>query len=112
MKKTLALPGLFSLLSSPVWPQIPGANQKALAITHVTVIDTAGGPPRPDVTVLIRGDRIAETDKSGKVRVPAGSHIVDATGEFLIPGLWDMLRFGSPATGLGPTSSRHFHEEP
>jgi hypothetical protein len=29
------------------------------AITNVTVIDTAGGPPRPNTTVILEGDRIA-----------------------------------------------------
>jgi len=61
-----------------------------LAITHVTVIDATGAPARPDMTVLINGNRITEVGKSGKIRVPRDAQVVVATGKFLIPGLWDM----------------------
>ncbi len=68
----------------------PPAAPKPLAITGVTVIDTAGGPPRPNQTVLIRGDRIAAVGGPGDVTVPADADTLDAAGKFLIPGLWDM----------------------
>jgi len=42
------------------------------------------------MTVVITGDRIAEVGPTKKVRVPANAQIVDASGKFLIPGLWDM----------------------
>jgi len=58
-----------------------------LAFTHVTVIDTTGGPPLLNRTVVIAGDRIQSI---GKRPPPRGARIVDATGKFLIPGLWDM----------------------
>src|SRR5579864_6679365 len=90
MKKNVALLFLVFLLPSGVSPQTPSAAQKVLALTHVTVIDTTGGPAQPDMTVVIRGDRIVSMGKSGKIRVPAGSQIVNAAGKFLIPGLWDM----------------------
>src|SRR5579863_4877580 len=90
MKKNVALLFLLFLLPSIVSPQTSGTAQKALALTHVTVIDTTGGPAQPDVTIVIRGDRIVGMGKSGKIRVPAGSRIVNASGKFLIPGLWDM----------------------
>ncbi len=90
MKKSFALLCLLFLLSSPASPQAPSTKQTALALTHVTVIDTTGGPAQPDVTVVIRGDRIAVMGKSGKIRVPVGSQVVNAAGKFLIAGLWDM----------------------
>ena len=90
MKRNFALLCLLSLLSPPVSPQAPGAKQRPLALTHVTVIDTSGGPVKPDMTIVIRGDRIVQMGKSGEIRVPAGSQVVHATGKFLIPGLWDM----------------------
>src|SRR5579863_7063771 len=90
MKKNVALLFLLFLLPSIVSPQTSGTAQKALTLTHVTVIDTTGGPAQPDMTVVIRGDRIASMGKSGKIRVPAGSRVVNAAGKFLIPGLWDM----------------------
>ncbi len=58
-----------------------------LAITHVTIIDTTGGPPQSDMTVVIRDGRIATIDKNAP---PKGAQLFDGRGKFLIPGLWDM----------------------
>ena len=66
------------------------AGPPAIAITHVTVIDTTGGPVQPDMTVVITGDRITDVGKTGKVAIPKDARVVNATGKFLIPGLWDM----------------------
>ena len=65
------------------------APAAAIAITHVTVIDVAGGPSRTDATVVIRGNRIASVGTADSV-APADARIVDGRGKFLIPGLWDM----------------------
>jgi imidazolonepropionase-like amidohydrolase len=61
-----------------------------LAITNVTVVDTAGGPNRPGRTVVVRGDRIAELVETGRAAIPPAARRIDGTGKFLIPGLWDM----------------------
>jgi imidazolonepropionase-like amidohydrolase len=67
-----------------------GAEENPIVFVHATVIDATGAPAQPDVTVVITGDRITATGKSAEVSLPANAHIVDATGKFLIPGLWDM----------------------
>jgi imidazolonepropionase-like amidohydrolase len=67
-----------------------GRRPESLVLTHVTVIDVAGGVTKPDMTVVITGDRISEVAEAGKVVAPPGATIVDAAGKFLIPGLWDM----------------------
>jgi imidazolonepropionase-like amidohydrolase len=54
----------------------------------VTVIDVTGGAPQTGVTVLTRGPNIVEIGRD--IPVPAGGVHVEATGKFLIPGLWDM----------------------
>jgi len=61
-----------------------------LAITHVTLIDTRTGQARPDVTVVITGDRISAVTESRRPKLPPGAQILDGRGKFLIPGLWDM----------------------
>ena len=66
-----------------------------LALTHVNIIDVSninvtGGELRRDMTVVITGDRISAIGPSDKLSVPAGANVIDATGQFLIPGLWDM----------------------
>jgi Amidohydrolase family len=60
------------------------------AITHVNVIDVIHGTAKPDLTVVIRGNRIVDIGAASAVRPPATAQVVDARGKFLIPGLWDM----------------------
>lgn len=59
-------------------------------ITHVTLIDATGARPIPDATVVIVGDRIKEIGASQSVKAPKEAQRLDASGKFLIPGLWDM----------------------
>ncbi|HTV97889.1 MAG TPA: amidohydrolase family protein [Steroidobacteraceae bacterium] len=66
------------------------AAASVVAITHVTIIDTTGGPSRPDMTVVIEDQRIADLGRSDVLRPPAGARLVDGYGKYLIPGLWDM----------------------
>jgi imidazolonepropionase-like amidohydrolase len=66
------------------------STPKSLVFTHVTVIDATGSPAKPDMTVVITGERIAVLGTTEEVQVPAKAHLVNAAGKFLIPGLWDM----------------------
>jgi imidazolonepropionase-like amidohydrolase len=73
---------------------LPLVLAAALLIRNVTVIDGSGAPPRPGSTVAVVNGRIA-------ARAPADAQVIDGTGKFLIPGLWDMhahLRDGRPAS--------------
>ena len=57
-----------------------------LAIRNVTIIDAVNGP-RAARTVLVRDGRItAVQEGSDSVRA---TEVVDGSGQFLIPGLWD-----------------------
>lgn len=80
---------LVLLLATP--PRPPAAHAIApLAITHVTVIDGAGAPPQKDMTVILAGGRITAVGASGQTPPPKGARVLEASGKFLIPGLWDM----------------------
>ncbi|HLM01794.1 MAG TPA: amidohydrolase family protein, partial [Pyrinomonadaceae bacterium] len=82
---------MFSLNPAPAFAQTQQSFQsKPIVFTRVTVIDMTGAPAKPDMTVVVSGSRIAALGKTGKVRVPAEAQTIDATGKFLIPGLWDM----------------------
>jgi imidazolonepropionase-like amidohydrolase len=81
----LRILSVLSLLSVMVL----GAKAQTLTITHATVIDTVTGKTAPDRTLVIHGNRIASIGRSTKHNPKAGQ-IVDASGEYLIPGLWDM----------------------
>jgi len=65
------------------------AQSSGVAIVHVAVIDVATGTARSDQTVLIRGTRIISVQPSKDARIPSETRIIDATGKYLMPGLWD-----------------------
>lgn len=80
---------LISFASPTAWSQ-QKPRQDILAISGVTVIDATGAPAKPDMTVIITGDRITEIARTGEVAIPKSAQVIDGTGKFLIPGLWDM----------------------
>ena len=67
----------------------PVAGQTT-AIVDVTIIDVDAGTKRAGMTVAISGDRITTVGESDLVELPDGAEVVDGTGRYLIPGLWDM----------------------
>jgi imidazolonepropionase-like amidohydrolase len=75
---------LFALFPLSAWAQ------PAIAVTHVTVIDGTGAKPKADQTVVVTGERIVQIGTSRRVKLPEKTQVVDGTGKFLIPGLWDM----------------------
>lgn len=64
--------------------------QGGLAIRHARLFDPETRTLRPDMTVIVSGNRIQAVGKDGEVTVPAGAEVVDAQGKTLLPGLWDM----------------------
>jgi hypothetical protein len=75
----------------------------ATCIVGVTVIDPATGIRSADRRVVVRGDRIAEVmDERRAGPAAACQAIVDGSGQFLIPGLWDMHVHGSRRESLYP----------
>jgi imidazolonepropionase-like amidohydrolase len=80
------------LLFSFLCCSLPAFAQKdfSLALTHITVIDCTGAPAQPNSTVVVAQGRITAVGPSDGIKIPAGARLVDATGKFLIPGLWDM----------------------
>ena len=71
---------------------IPGVavGQGPVAIRNVTVIPMTGAEPAASQTVIVRDGRIAEIGSAAQVRVPTGATVVDGTGKYLIPGLFEM----------------------
>lgn len=90
MRKILALLLILLLPGLLLAQTMPPASSRPLVLAHVTMIDVTGAPPKSDMTVVVEGNRIMAVGKSGKVRVPRDAQVIDASGKFLIPGLWDM----------------------
>ena len=64
-------------------------GQVTTVIRNVTVIPMTGAAPARR-TVIVRGERIAQIGPAARVRAPAGAIVVDGTGKYLIPGLFEM----------------------
>src|SRR5207302_5518836 len=71
----------------PLAGQAP--SREAVSITHVTVVDVATGKKLPDQTVVVQGERILSVAAFDSAN-PLEGRVVDAHGNFLIPGLSDM----------------------
>ena len=60
---------------------------QTLRIVNATVVDVATGELHRGSTIVVQGHRI--TSVSG-ARTDSGGQVVDGTGTYVIPGLWDM----------------------
>src|SRR5882724_1243225 len=81
---------LFLLVLAAVAAPTPTGSSasNSLVFTHATVIDVRTGHIFRDQTIVVAGDRI--TALSPRAEIPATAEVVNATGKFIIPGLWDM----------------------
>jgi hypothetical protein len=59
-------------------------------LQHVNIIDATGSPVQSDMTVIIKGNLIISIGKTSKTKIPQNAFVIDASGRYLIPGLWDM----------------------
>ena len=68
--------------------EAPVANP-ATAIVGANLWDGTGRGPVANAVTLVRGDRILCAGSAGECPVPAGARVIDAQGQYLIPGLVD-----------------------
>lgn len=62
--------------------------EEVIVFENVNAVDAVAGL-REEVTVVIRGNRIASVEAAPSLRVPDDARTIDGTGKYLIPGLWD-----------------------
>ena len=95
LEKSLALGAvtLVSAFDSSSLLNDLAAQSDSIAFTLVTVIDATGRPPSPGRTVVVVGDRIQSIGKLGEKKVPKSARIIDASGKYMIPGLWSRPRW-------------------
>jgi hypothetical protein len=77
--------GVYARLSF-VEAQLPPA---ALVVEGGTLIDGNGGAPLQNSAIVIQGNRIVSVGRKGQVRHPANAQVIDSTGKFVLPGLFD-----------------------
>ena len=87
MRRLLTLVGICLALALAV--RAP-AQTGRIALTHVTIVDVDSGGVRGDHTVLVEDGRITWTGPAAGASIPADARMVDGTGRYVIPGLWDM----------------------
>jgi imidazolonepropionase-like amidohydrolase len=64
---------------------VPGT----LIVRGVTLIDGTGAEARPNMDVVISGDRFEDIRPSGSRPEAQDGQVIDGTGAFLMPGLWE-----------------------
>jgi imidazolonepropionase-like amidohydrolase len=90
----------------------PPEHSGAFAITGATLVDATGALPIKDAIVIVRNGRIAAAGLRTKVRIPNGTPSIDAKGQTLLPGLWEMhthfsgVEFGPALLAAGITTAR------
>jgi hypothetical protein len=81
-----------------------------LVIKNGTLIDGTGGRPRPNGRIVIRGGKIAEVGPEAPFDQGGGVKVIDAAGQFILPGLIErhdhlsMYQCAPPGIGF-PTSA-------
>jgi Amidohydrolase family len=60
-----------------------------LAIRDIAVVDVVDGSVHPHQTVLVLDNRIVAVEPAGTVKPPDQAEVIEGTGGYLIPGLWD-----------------------
>ena len=76
-----------------------GMAQGAVVIRNVTVLPMTGAGPTANQSVVIRNGRIAGIGPSAQIGTPDGASVVDGTGKYLIPGLFEMHAHTSKTRG-------------
>ena len=65
------------------------APSGTVVISGATLIDGTGAAPLADAAVLIVDGLITEVGRRGTVAVPEGARLIEAAGNFLLPGFVD-----------------------
>ncbi|MGH7554723.1 MAG: amidohydrolase family protein, partial [Longimicrobiales bacterium] len=89
MAALVAAVGPLPLASQETRGSTARAGDTIIALVGATLIDGNGGPAVTDVTIVVRGKRIAEIGPRASVTVPRGARVIDAAGKFATPGLID-----------------------
>ena len=92
---------------TPAKPPEPAPLPSTIAIVGATLWDGTGRAPVPNAVTLVRRDRILCAGAAGECPIPRNARVIDAQGQFLIPGLIDshvhllFLTHGSAGQELG-----------
>ena len=89
MNRTLHLITALSWLSTAAsigGAEATPAKDKVVVYSGAAVIDGLGGPVRPDMAIITRGERIEAIIPQAELKLPPGAEVVDVKGQFALPG--------------------------
>ena len=93
------------------------APARKLAIVGATLEDSTGAPAVKDSAILIEDGVIKAAGPRSQVSIPKDATLLDATGKYAVPGLWDMhahyeqVEWGPIYLAAGVTSVRDVGNE-
>ncbi|MEM7199242.1 MAG: hypothetical protein AAF628_03190 [Planctomycetota bacterium] len=88
---------IFVLVGIVAMAMTPRARAQAedLAIVNCNLIPMDGNRVIADATVVVSGGRIRSVGAAADLRIPEGTRVIEADGQWLLPGLTDMhVHFG------------------
>jgi len=62
----------------------------SIAITNASIIDVLNGHVSKNMTIIVNDSIISSITNSDEVKIPESMRTIDASGKYVIPGLWDM----------------------
>jgi imidazolonepropionase-like amidohydrolase len=92
--------------------EVPPVKTGSYAIVGATLVRGTMESPVPDSVVIVRDGRIAAVGTRSDLAIPRGMAVVDAKGQMLLPGLWEMhthysgVEFGPATLAAGITTAR------
>lgn len=93
---------LLAAAAPPSIAQAPKTSAPApIVVRNASLIDGSDTTVRGNVTIVITGNRITAIQPAA-APVPAGSRVIDGTGKYVIPGLWDLHVHLGDATSSEP----------
>jgi imidazolonepropionase-like amidohydrolase len=69
---------------------ISGSHADTLALVGATLVDGTGKAAIPDSAIVLEHGRIVAVGPKSQVQIPKNAKVLDETGKFILPGLWDM----------------------
>src|SRR6266699_596578 len=81
---------LFFLVCAGAQQPSSSVADTPLILNHVTVVDVRAGTLRRDQNLIIEHKRIVSIGPGKSAKFPRNAPIIDCSGLFAIPGLWDM----------------------
>ncbi len=92
--------------------EVPPEETGTYAIVGATLVSGTDSAPIQDSIVVIQNGRVKAAGPRTSVKLPRGTRVMEATGQTLLPGLWEMhihasgVEFGPALLAAGITTAR------